>query len=128
MKTITQTVEFKASPGEVYEALMDSRKHSRFTGARATVSRKVGGPFSVWDGYATGKNIELLPGKRIVQSWRVSEWPEGTESKVVFAFTKTKKGTKLSFTQTGVPDDVAADIRQGWKDFYWKPMKEMLEK
>jgi activator of HSP90 ATPase len=128
MKTIKQTVEFKASPEEVYEALMDQKKHSAFTGADAKVSRRVGGAFTVWDGYATGKNLELVPGKKIVQSWRVSEWPEGTESKVTFSFAKTKKGTKLTFTQTGVPDDAASDIAQGWKDYYWKPMKGMLDK
>jgi len=128
MKTIKQMVEFKAKPEEVYDALMDSRKHAQFTGARATVSRKVGGKFSVWDGYAGGKNLELLPGKRIVQSWRASDWPEGAVSKVTYIFAKTKKGTKLMFTQTGVPDDFAADIRRGWKDFYWGPMKGMLDK
>ncbi len=128
MKTIKQTVEFRASPEEVYEALMDSKKHARFTGAKATVSRKVGGRFSVWDGYAEGKNLELQPGKRIVQSWRASDWPEGAESKVVFALAKTKAGTKMTFTQTGVPDGFAKDVRQGWTDFYWAPMKGMLDR
>ena len=127
-KTIKQTVEFSASPKEVYEALMDSKKHARFTGAKATVSRKVGGSFSVWDGYAEGENLELVAGKKIVQSWRASDWPEGAVSKVTFTFAKTKKGTKMTFTQTGVPDDLAGDVRQGWKDFYWAPMKGMLDK
>ena len=126
-RTIRQTVEFRASPDDVYEALMDSRNHARFTGAKATVSRKIGGKFSVWDGYATGKNIELVQGKKIVQTWRASDWPEGAESKLVFRFTRTAKGTKMSFIQTGVPEEFAPDIRQGWKDFYWAPMKKMLE-
>ena len=128
MKTIKQTVEFKASPEEVYDALMDSKKHARFTGAKATVSRKVGGKFSVWDGYAEGQNLELEPGKRIVQTWRASDWPEGSFSKVTYAFTRTKTGTKLTFTQTGIPDDFVKDIKQGWTDFYWAPMKGMLDK
>lgn len=128
MTTIKLTVEFKAKPEQVYEALMDSKKHARFTGSKATVSRKVGGSFSVWDGYAEGKNLELRPGRRIVQSWRAADWPEGAFSKVTFAFSKTKKGTKLTFTQTGVPDGFAADIRQGWKDFYWGPMKGLLDR
>ena len=128
MKTIRQTVEFRASPEDVYDALMDSKKHAAFTGAKATVSRKVGGRFSVWDGYAEGKNIELVEGKKIVQSWRAGDWPEGVVSKVTFTFARTKKGTRMTFTQTGVPDEHAADIRQGWKDFYWGPMKGLLEK
>ena len=127
-KTIKQTVEFKAGPEEVYEALMDSKKHARFTGAKATVSRKVGGKFSVWDGYAEGENLELVPGKKIVQSWRASDWPEGVLSKVTYEFTKTKAGTRLTFTQTGIPDAFAKDIKQGWTDFYWAPMKGMLDR
>ncbi len=45
-RTIEQTVTFKASPHEVYESLMDSAKHSKFTGAKASISREVGGAFT----------------------------------------------------------------------------------
>jgi len=127
-KTIKQTVQFKAEPKEVYEALMDQKKHAAFTGGNATVSRKVGGRFSVWDGYAEGRNIELVPDKKIVQSWRASDWPEGVSSTVKFEFSRMKGGTRLTFTHSGVPEDFAGDIRQGWKDYYWAPMKGMLEK
>ena len=44
------------------------------TGAKAKASKKVGAAFSAWDGYIVGKNVELVPGKRIVQSWRTSEF------------------------------------------------------
>ena len=46
-KTIRQTVQFGARPEDVYDALMDPKKHAKFTGAKATISRKVGGSFSV---------------------------------------------------------------------------------
>ncbi len=48
MKTAKQTVNFKAAPHDVYEVLMSSAKHSKFTGSKATVSRRVGGKFSIW--------------------------------------------------------------------------------
>jgi len=127
-KTIRQTVQFGAGPEDVYDALMDSKKHAKFTGAKATISRKVGGSFSVWDGYAEGTNIELVPGKKIVQSWRASDWPADVFSTVRFEFSKFKGGTKMTFTQTGIPEDFVGDIRQGWKDFYWAPMKGMLDR
>ena len=75
--TITQKVVIPASPEEVYDAFMDAKKHSAFTGAKATSDAKVGGEFSAWDGYITGKNLELEKGKRIVQEWITTEWPEG---------------------------------------------------
>lgn len=125
-KTIRQSATFKASPAEVYETLMDSRKHSKFTGAKASISRKEGGSFSAFDGYCSGKNLELISPKKIVQSWRASEWKEGHFSKTTFSFSKTKTGTKLSFTQSGVPVQHYHAIKNGWIEHYWTPMKEML--
>ncbi len=74
---IRQSVTFKATPHEVYEALMDSRKHARFTHEPARISRKVGGAFSAYSGYITGTNLELVPDKKIVQAWHAQDWPEG---------------------------------------------------
>jgi len=127
-KTIRQSVTFKASPHAVYEALMDSRKHSKFTGAKAKISRKVKGRFTAYDGYIEGVHLNLVPDKKIVQSWHGSDWPEGHFSRVTFSLKKMKDGTRLTFTQNGIPDQHCRDINQGWRDYYWKPMKEMLEK
>ncbi len=127
-KTIRQSATFKASPHDVYEMLMDSRKHSRFSGGKATISRTVGGKFTAYDGYISGANLELSPDKRIVQSWRGSDWQEGHFSKVVFSLSEVAGGTRLTFRQSGVPEDQYEDIKQGWRDYYWKPMQEMLNK
>jgi activator of HSP90 ATPase len=127
-RTIRQSVTFKASAHEVYEALMDSGKHGRFTEAKATISRKVGGKFSVWEGQIEGVNLELVPDGKVVQSWRMDDWPEGHFSKATFQFEESDGKTKLTFVQTGVPEEFYEDIKQGWRDYYWEPMKEMLEK
>ena len=107
---------------------MDSRKHSKFTNAKASVNRRIGGKFTAYDGYIEGINLELAPDKKIVQSWRGSDWPEGHFSKVTFLLKKVEGGTQLIFTQTGVPEDQYESISRGWRDYYWKPMKKMLEK
>jgi activator of HSP90 ATPase len=127
-KTVRQSVTIKASADDVYEALMDSKKHAKFTGDKASISRKVGGKFSAFDGYAEGTNLELVPDKKIVQSWRASDWPEGHYSKATFSFKEVAGSTRLTFTQTGVPEEQYEDISQGWRDYYWAPMKQMLEK
>ncbi|MBI1802276.1 MAG: SRPBCC domain-containing protein [Chloroflexi bacterium] len=127
-RAIRQQVTFKASPHAVYEALMDSRQHAKFTGDRARISRKVGGKFSAYGDYISGVNLELVPDQKIVQSWRASEWPEGHESQVTFALAPVKGGTRLTFTHRGVPPEHTDDIKQGWIDNYWTPMKALLEK
>jgi activator of HSP90 ATPase len=127
-RTVRQTAIFKANAHEVYEALMDSRKHSVFTGSKASISRKIGGKFTAYDGYIEGVNLELVPDEKIVQSWRGSDWAEGHYSRATFSLKKVEGGTRLTFTQTEVPEEQYEPIIQGWRDYYWKPMKEMLEK
>ena len=127
-KTIQQSVTFKMSPHEVYEALMDSRKHSKFTGDKAKISRKVGGAFTAYDGYIEGVNLELVPDIKIVQSWHGTDWPKGHYSRVIFSLEEVSSGTRLTFTQTGVPEQHYYEISQGWQDYYWTPMRELLEK
>lgn len=127
-KLIRQTVTFKATPHAVYEALMDSRQHSKFTQSPAKISRKVGGAISAYGDYITGSNLELEPDQKIVQAWHGGEWPEGHMSKVTFKLAPVPGGTRLSFTHSGVPDKFVEDIRQGWIDNYWAPMKAMLNK
>jgi len=107
---------------------MNEKLHAAFLGQSAKISRKVGGKISAYGDYITGTNLELVPDKKIVQKWRASDWPKGAYSEAKFEFKKSKTGTKLTFTQTGVPAAQINDIKKGWIDFYWKPMKEYLEK
>jgi uncharacterized protein YndB with AHSA1/START domain len=125
---IRQSVTFKAPPHAVYEALMDSRQHARFTGSPAKISRKVGGAIWAYAGYITGSNLELVPDVKIVQAWHASDWPEGHVSQVTFRLTPVKGGARLAFTHLGVPADQVPSIKQGWIENYWRPLKAMLEK
>ncbi|MBI4058215.1 SRPBCC domain-containing protein [Candidatus Gottesmanbacteria bacterium] len=105
---------------------MDEREHAAFTNASANIENKVGGRFSVWDGYASGKNKKLVPGKKIVQQWRASDWPEGVFSTVTFTLKADKNSTILEFTQVGVPKEFEKDIIIGWNDYYWTPLNTYL--
>jgi activator of HSP90 ATPase len=127
-RIIKQTITFKATPHEVYEALMDSKKHAAFTGGKASISRKVGGKIMAYDNYITGKNVELVPSNKIVQDWRAVDWPEGYFSRVTFKFTAIQEGTRLDFTHADVPEGTEEEFTQGWVDNYWEPMKRFLEK
>lgn len=131
MKTgsIKQTVTFNAAPEKIYELIMNAKKHSTFTGADATMSSKVNGKFSAYDGYIHGYNIELIKGQKIVQAWHFAEdgWPDDHYSICTFTFEEINNKTKLTFSQTGVPEHKVKALTNGWKQYYWKPMKEYLE-
>ncbi|MCX6252084.1 MAG: SRPBCC family protein [Bacteroidetes bacterium] len=128
-KSIRQTVTFAATPEQVYQLIMDQKKHAAFTGSKAVMSTKVNGKFSVFDGYCLGYNIELIGGKKIVQAWHFAEegWPDDHFSTCTFLFSKVGDKTKLIFLQTGVPEENLDALREGWKQFYWEPMKAYLK-
>jgi activator of HSP90 ATPase len=126
-KTIKQCLTIKASAHDIYEALMDSEKHSQMTGEKARISREVGGKFTAYDGYASGENLELVPDKKIVQTWRASDWPKGHYSKMIIILNETRGTTDISFVQEDVPEEFYDDIYEGWFDYYWEPLKQMLE-
>ena len=128
-KTIRQTELIPAEPIEVYEVLVDAKKHTEFTGSKATSDAKVGGKFTAWDGYISGKNLKLEKGKRIVQEWKTTEWPTGREPSIVeFTFKKAKNGTELTMVHSNVPAEQADSYRQGWIDSYWDPLKQYFKK
>mgnify|MGYP001575950351 CR=1 FL=1 len=132
MKTrnIKVKVVIKAPAHEIYEALMDSRKHSKLTGDKSSISRKVGGKIKAYGKYIEGKNLKLVKDKKIVQLWRASDWPKKHFSTVTFLLKEKKGKTTLLFTQIKVPIlgkgmDVTAPA---WNLYYWRPLKLMLEK
>jgi activator of HSP90 ATPase len=124
VKTITQKVVVPAEPADVYKAFVNSRTHAAFTGAAATGSARVGARFTSWGGYITGVHRELVTGRRVVQDWTTTEWPEGAEpSKVEFSFKAVKGGTEVRMVHSNVPAEQAESYRQGWIDYYWEPLK-----
>jgi activator of HSP90 ATPase len=127
--TIKQNLVIPTSPVALYEAFMDAKKHSAFTGSKATCNAKVGGKFTAWDGYISGKNLELVRGKKIVQEWITTDWPRGySPSRLELTLRKVKEDTEISMVHSTVPAEQAEALKQGWHDFYWEPLKEYFRK
>jgi uncharacterized protein YndB with AHSA1/START domain len=124
VRTITQTVVVPAPPRKVYEAFVVPRIHAAFTGSPAKGSARVGGTFTAMNGYISAVYRTLVPGRRIVQDWRTTEWPDGAgASRLEFTFKAAKGGTRVRMVHSHVPAEQAASYRQGWIDYYWKPLK-----
>jgi uncharacterized protein YndB with AHSA1/START domain len=114
-----------ATPKDIYEAWLDSRKHSAFTGGGATAQPKVGGRHTAWDGYIHGWTLKLEPSKRIVQSWRTTEFrPEDVDSVIDVKLAKMKGGTKVTLVHSDIPAGQGAQYEQGWQDHYFRPMED----
>ena len=125
--TIKQHVKFKAPPAVVYDLLADSKKHSAVTGRKATISRKIGGAFTSSGNDVSGVNVDLVPGKRIVQAWRHKKFPDGIYSMAAVTLTPTPDGgTELVLTHRGVPKDLIPETERAWRDQYWSGIKAWL--
>ncbi len=128
-RTIKQTRFIPAKPIDVYDAFLDAKRHSEFTGSKAKCEPRVGGKFTAWDGYISGKNLELERGKRIVQQWKTTEWPRNYAPSIVeFKFKKEGHGTRLTMVHSNVPAEQVDSYEQGWVDAYWEPLKAYFER
>ena len=117
-----------ASPEVIYAAWLDSDEHSLMTGGQAKVSAKVGESFEAWDGYIHGTNLELEPSKRILQSWRTSEFAESDIDSLLEIILEAEGiGTRVTIQHTRLPED-GMQYQQGWVDAYFTPMKEYFGK
>ena len=124
---IHQEVTIDASPAAVYGILTNATDFAKMTGGRAAeIAREAGGPISMFGGDIRGRNVELVPGRRVVQAWRSQSWPEGVYSIVRFELIAEAKGTTLIFDQSGHPEEAQQMLEGGWHQMYWKPMNAML--
>ena len=128
-KIIEQEIVIKTTPHEIYEAFMDSKIHSKFTEGKVKISREIGGSFSVFEGDLTGKNVELIPDKKIVQTWRSEgeNWPKGYYSTITINLEPVDSGTLIKFTHVDIPEGAYESVKEGWDSYYWEPLKELLE-
>ena len=125
--SIHQEVTIDASPAAVYGVLARSEDFAKMTGGRAaSIDGNAGGAVSLFGGDIRGRNIELVPGKRVVQAWRSQAWPDGVYSIVRFELSPEGKGTKLVFDQAGHPDEATKMLEGGWQQMYWQPMSAMF--
>jgi activator of HSP90 ATPase len=138
-EAIRQEQTFRASSKRVYDALTDAQQfdkvmrlsaamRSMATGTKpAEISRDAGGAFSVFGGYVSGRQIELVPNQRIVQVWRPQTWGPGVFSIVKFELSEQGAGTKIVLDHRGFPDGTGEHLAEGWRDNYWKPLQQYLE-
>jgi activator of HSP90 ATPase len=135
---IHQEPEFAASAARVYAALLDPRQFDRiveFSGvmqamhlqkAASRIEPHAGGSFALFGGYITGRQLELVRNKRIVQAWRAASWDEGIHSIARFELQTRDAVCRIVFDHTGIPSDDAKSLAEGWQSHYWEPLRKVL--
>jgi activator of HSP90 ATPase len=123
------TALLPASPEVVYHAWLDSEAHALFTGSSAQINASKGGKFTAWDGYIQGTTLELEPFHRIVQTWRTSDFLEDApDSRLELLLSEEGGQTRITLIHTKIPEGQAEEYRQGWEDYYFKPMQDYFSR
>jgi activator of HSP90 ATPase len=139
-EAIHQEPVFKASRKRVYEALTDANQFAKVVELSAAmkgggmklgtktaeIGREAGGAISLFGGYISGRQIELVPNERIVQVWRAGSWAPGSYSIARFVLVEFGGETKINFDQTGFPKGQAEHLAEGWRVNYWEPLAKVL--
>jgi activator of HSP90 ATPase len=119
-----------AGAQEIYDAWLSSSGHESITGGQpAQISAREGAEFTVWNGYITGRNLQLEPGRRIVQSWRTTKFTAADpDSQIEVVLQPAPGGTKVTVNHTNVPDGHTSYRDGGWQRSYFEPMKEHFKR
>ncbi|MEO8860413.1 MAG: SRPBCC domain-containing protein [Ginsengibacter sp.] len=133
--TIHQEVNFRVAPQKVYQTLLNSKEFSAstkksfnaFSEKSAIIDSSVGGIFSLFDGHIIGRILELVPNQRVVEAWRVVDWPAGKYSIVQFQLTSQGSGTHLSFDHIGFPEGLKEHLSTGWQQHYWDALNNYFQ-
>jgi len=128
MHVVEQTYRIQAPLAKVWQALTDAVVAEQWGAGPAKMNATEGGEFSYWDGDIHGVFTKLVPVKLVEQDWYGHDKPT---KKFVVTFTfkpDGDKATKIHLTQTNVSDDELTDMAEGWRDYYFDPIKKLLEK
>ncbi|HEX3696094.1 MAG TPA: SRPBCC family protein [Polyangia bacterium] len=114
-----------ATEEEIYSAWLSSDQHSAFTGDEASIDPVIGGKHIAYGGYAQGAIVDLQPSRRIVQTWRTSDFPEGSpDSRLEVTLEPTVGGTMVTVLHTEIPEGQSDSYREGWVKYYFDPLKK----
>src|SRR5437879_841250 len=120
-----------AEPQRVFTAWLDAKEHAAFTGGgEAVVEPWTGGRFISWDGYIHGILLGVdNEARRIVQTWRTSEFPpESRDSRVIVEFDEARGGTKVRIRHGELPPSQVKKYEKGWVEHYLKPLAKYFAK
>ena len=117
------SLSLPVKPEVIYNSWIDSTTHRDFTGGNAAIDPRNGGSFSAWDGYITGILLKLEPYRRIIQSWRTTDFhPLDPSSTLEIILEEDENGTLVTLNHTDIPAGQSPQYEQGWKEYYFEPM------
>jgi len=117
MKTFKKSFKINAEPSDIYAALTNPYTIELWSGYPAEMSTEIGSEFSLWEGDITGKNLEFVQDKKIVQEWYFGDQEE--KSIVTITIAPDRENSMITVEHINIPDDEFSDIADGWREYYF---------
>lgn len=116
MKTFKKTFKINAEPSDIYAALTNPSTIELWSGYPAEMSTEPGSEFSLWEGDITGRNLEFIQDKKVVQEWYFGDHTD--KSIVTINISPDCESSLVTVEHTNIPDGDFSEISEGWREFY----------
>ena len=115
MKTFKKTFIINTEIADVYSALTNPVTIELWSGHPAVMEPEPDSLFSLWGGDITGRIIEVVEERKIVQEWFFGDQEE--ISVVTIYLMRDFGSTQVTVEHTNIPDDDFANISEGWREY-----------
>jgi activator of HSP90 ATPase len=116
MKTFKKTFRINAETSDIYSAITNPYTIELWSGYPAQMSTVPGSEFSLWEEDITGRNIEFVQDKKVVQEWYFGDQTE--KSIVTITIAPDRENSVVTVEHTNIPDEEFNDIAEGWREYY----------
>jgi uncharacterized protein YndB with AHSA1/START domain len=126
-RTIQLAASLPAAPDRLFDMYLDPKEHAAFTGLPVEISATPGAEFRAFHGVLSGRILQVVPKRVIVQSWRSPHWTDSDpDSTLILTFVPEKTGGRIELVQVNVVESDYAGVCHGWERYYWTPWRAYL--
>ena len=128
-RLIKQSIVLPAPAKQLYSMYLNSRRHAAITGHKVVIGARPGAKFRAFNGALSGRMLQTVPGRLIVQAWRSTAFHKGdADSTLILRFTPKGRSGRIDLVHVNVPDHYYHGVNKGWKQYYWRPWRKYLKR
>ncbi|KIW02104.1 uncharacterized protein PV09_06594 [Verruconis gallopava] len=125
--TVNDEAEFRTTAEQLYKTFTDPDRIAAFTRSKPNLfeGAKKGGKFELFGGNITGEYVELEEPTKVVQKWRLAQWPQGHYAtlKIRFEQNDVDAVTTMRVDIEGVPVGQEEVTKRNWGEYYVRSIK-----
>ena len=128
-RLIRQSIVLPAPASRLYSMYLSRRRHAAITGHKVVIGARPGAKFRAFNGALSGRTLQTVPGRLIVQAWRSTAFHKGDpDSTLILRFTPKGRSGRINLVHVNVPDHDYHGVNKGWKQYYWRPWRKYLKR